>query len=99
MKIALHIERLVLDGLPLRAGQAGALQAALEAELARLLAEPGMTGVHGGAAAELAVAPVRLAADGGPHRWGRQIAGSLHGGLIAPAAASAPNPVRPHSLP
>ena len=38
MNISLHIERLVLDGLPVSAAQAPLVQAAVEAELMRWLA-------------------------------------------------------------
>ena len=38
MNLSLHIERLVLDGLPVTAGHGASLQAAVEAELGRLLA-------------------------------------------------------------
>jgi len=38
-RIELHIERLVLDGLPLWAGDAARIQAAIEAELSRYLTE------------------------------------------------------------
>ncbi len=88
MNISLHIERLVLDGLTAHAGQAGRFQAALEAELSRLLAERGLPGVAPGAIPHLAAAPVRLA-PGAPAQWGRQIAGSLVASL-APAAGARP---------
>ena len=42
MKIQLHIERLVLDGVPAGAKGARGLQSALESELSRLLAEGGL---------------------------------------------------------
>lgn len=42
MNIILSIERLILDGLPLAQRQRPVLQAALEAELARLLATDGL---------------------------------------------------------
>lgn len=42
MKINLHIERLVLEGLPLMSHQGPALGEALQAELARLLSEGGL---------------------------------------------------------
>ncbi len=89
MSIALHIERLVLDGLPADGGQAAALQAALEAELARLLADRGLPGVAGGAVPELAAAPIRLPPRAGPRPWGREIAASL-ADTIAPRPARAP---------
>ena len=44
MNIKLHIERLVLDGLPVTRSQGPLVQAAMEAELARLMAEGGLAG-------------------------------------------------------
>jgi len=42
MNINLHVERLVLDGLPVTRSQGPLLQAAVEAELASLLAKDGL---------------------------------------------------------
>ena len=41
MNINLHIERLILDGLPIEPRQRAQVQAAVEAELARLLRPAG----------------------------------------------------------
>jgi hypothetical protein len=90
MNVALHIERLVLDGLPVHSGQAPEVQAALETELTRLLKEQGLAGVAGGAMPHLAVAPIQLSRDGPPGHWGRQIARTLYDGL-APAPAAPAN--------
>jgi hypothetical protein len=81
VNISLHIERLVLDGLPLRDGQGPVLQAALEAELSRLLEQHGLAGLSGGAIPQLSVAAIQLSPDALPAHWGAQIAQSLHGGL------------------
>ncbi len=91
MSIALHIERLVLDGLPAHAGQRAQILAALEAELSRLLAERGLPGVAAGAVPRVDAAPVRLA-PGAPDQWGRQIAQSLVGSLAPQTARAAANP-------
>jgi hypothetical protein len=73
--IALHIERLVLDGLPLTAAQAVRMQASLERELARLIADGGdVRGWPGAGAAQPAVAaPVRWDATR-PSQLGRAVA-------------------------
>ncbi len=42
MNINLHIERLILDGLPVEARDSALVQAAVEAELGRLLSERGI---------------------------------------------------------
>ena len=81
MNIALHIERLILDGLPLSSHQGAAVQAAIETELTRLLEERGMGNVSGGAVPHLSVPAIQLTAGGQPAQWGRQIARSLHDGL------------------
>ena len=94
MNISLHIERLVLDGLPAHAGQVVVLQAALETELARLLAEHGLPGVTPGAIPQLAAAPIQLSA-GAPAQWGRQIAGSLANSLSPAAEPRSAKPFRP----
>jgi hypothetical protein len=89
MNVNLHIEQLVLDGLPLPAAQGPALQAALQAELTRLLRERGLEGVAGGAVPQLTAAPIQISAGSAPRLWGAQIARSLHQSL-APASATSP---------
>ena len=44
MKARIHIDRLVLDGFTLTAGQGRQVQAAVERELSRLFAGPGQSG-------------------------------------------------------
>ena len=83
MDIRVHIENLVLEGLPIERRQAAQVQAVVETELARLLAEGGISAElqSGGA---LPSAPARaIALDGkaGPARLGRQIARSVYGGI------------------
>jgi hypothetical protein len=83
MKINLHIERLVLDGLPLNDAAAVAqLRAGLEAELARLIvaAAPGLPPT-GGAVPRLQAAPIHLSPAAKPARLGQQIAQAVHGAL------------------
>ena len=50
MKINLHIERLVLDGLSIDRTQGGKVRAAVEQELTRLLAAGGLSQQLGGGA-------------------------------------------------
>jgi len=47
MNVDLHIERLVLDGVPLNRRQSVALKDALECELSRLLEHRGLASVAG----------------------------------------------------
>ncbi|MGD8791841.1 MAG: hypothetical protein PVF47_04755 [Anaerolineae bacterium] len=80
--IRVHVERLVLDGLAVAPGEGPALQAAVEAELAQLLAE-------GGLAPHLSAGGARPYARGGMVRaggdsaagLGRQIARAVYVGI------------------
>lgn len=88
MNIELHIERLVLDGLPLERSQAAHVQAAVEAELARLLAQDRVAGdalaqawPAGGAVPSVPAAPIQLRAGARPAEIGGQIARSVYGGI------------------
>lgn len=83
MNINLHIERLVLDGLDIAAGERRLLQFAVEAELARLLSAGGITAelASGGALPRLAGNSIQLQHAKGPAEVGRQIAGALYGGI------------------
>ncbi len=77
MRITLHIDRLVLDGVSLAPQQALRLREALEQELAQLLGQNGVAPglLHSGALATLtgpAITPQRL-----PAALGEQIAGAV----------------------
>ena len=87
MKIHVHIERLILDGLPIGPGGAR-VQAAVEAELARLLAEGSTAEGNiaqawpaGGAVPDVPAAPIQLRAGARPAEIGGQIAASVYGGI------------------
>jgi hypothetical protein len=83
MNINLHIERLVMDGVPLAPGGCVLLQAAVEAELTRLLASGGLSDALqlGGAIYNLRTAGIQLGSDGSPAGLGEQIAGAVYGGI------------------
>jgi hypothetical protein len=83
MNINLHIERLVLDGIPLGPGESPLLQAAVAAELTRLLATGGLSDAlqSGGALYNIRTAGVQLADDRSAARLGEQIAGAVYGGI------------------
>jgi hypothetical protein len=74
---------LAFEGMDVPRYQHAALQAAVESELSRLVAEGGLNPslAAGGAVpiAHAAHAPVR--ADGGPAQLGRQIATAAYGGF------------------
>jgi len=83
MNINLHIDRLILDGLPMPHSQRPLLQAAVEAELTRLLTADGLSpGLSaGGAISHLPAGSLQLTHDNSPAQLGRQIAQSVYGGI------------------
>ena len=82
-ELKLHIERLVLDGLPLKPGEERLVQAALEAELTRLLVEGGLaeTWQAGGAVPSLPAASAQISPHASPTTIGRQVAQSVYSSL------------------
>jgi hypothetical protein len=87
MRIDLHIERLVLDGLPLTGAEGARVGRAVERELARLLAKPRAADAlrRGGTVPDLRAPPFELGAGDRPDAIGRKIARAVHGGLGRPA--------------
>ena len=83
MNINLHIERLILDGVDIAPGQRPLMQAAVEAELTRLLTVGGLSPAltRGGALHRVSVNAIQLTSGAGPADLGRQIAGSVYGGI------------------
>jgi hypothetical protein len=88
MNIRLHIERLVLDGVPLGLDGRRALQAAVEAELTQLLTDGGLSAglLSGGAVPQLQAEAIQLASDENPARLGTQVAQVVYDGLSNPQA-------------
>jgi len=76
-----HIERLILDGLPVTQGPL--VQAAVEGELARLLSHGNSTARFntGGALASLKGGSIQVAKGAGAAGLGAQIAAAVYGGL------------------
>jgi len=83
MKINLHVERLILDGLPVTSHQGPLVQAAVEAELTQLLTSEGLAGSlnSGGATPRVNAPDIQLNGDNSPAQLGRQIAQAVYGGL------------------
>jgi len=83
MNISIHIERLILDGLPISHSQRPLVQAAVEAELVRLLAADGLSPdlMTGGAMSHAPGGSIQLTSDGNPHTLGQQIAQAVYGGI------------------
>jgi hypothetical protein len=79
--VVLHIERLVLDGLPVSHGQSASVQAAVETELARLLSQQGVSSSSAGALTRLAGGSIQLTHKIQPAHLGHQIAAAVHTSL------------------
>jgi hypothetical protein len=81
--IHLHIERIVLDGLPIERSQGPHVQAAIGVELSRLLTERGLaTDLQlGGASPSIHANGIQLVSGSSPAQIGRQIAQSVYNGI------------------
>lgn len=80
--LQLHIERIVIDGVPLSRAQAGQLRGALQTELERLLQTGARTEWQGAALHSLSAPAVMVSAPVQPLELGRLIARSVHASLI-----------------
>jgi len=76
--VQLHIERLVLEGLPVSRVQGPMVQAAMEAELTRLLSVEGLATTASRAEPHVPAGHIHLIPDGGPRSIGQQIGGAVH---------------------
>jgi hypothetical protein len=92
MNINLHIERLILDGLPVTSSQGSLVQAAVEAELMRLLTEQGLRRSSGGTVPHLPAGSIQVAEDSKPAQLGYRIAQAFYGSLVT--APASPNQTR-----
>ena len=83
MKINLHIERLILDGISVKPHQQPMVKATLEAELGRLLAQNGIASglQRGGAFNATQTTSIDIGEKNEPSHLGRQIARSVYGGI------------------
>ncbi len=86
MKIEVHIERLVLEGLPVSARDRARVHAAVAAELSRLIRAQGIATAlrTGGAAPSVRADDLRVERQTSPRRLGTQIARAVYGGLGRP---------------
>ena len=83
MNIRVHIDRLVLDGVPISSDDAPVLQAAVESELARLFSDPSWSSIASPAhLARIGGQPIQLAAKHDAASLGHQIASAIHGGFV-----------------
>ena len=75
--VSLHIERLVLDGLPLSAHSVGQLQTAIQSELGRLLTENRLVQTTPSAMHWISAPGFQAGSDSAPADLGKQIARSV----------------------
>lgn len=92
MNIHFHIDRLVLDGLPISNVQASALRAVAEVEMARQLAENGLRQMPGGAIPHLSAGSIEWPEGGNVSHLGQQIARAVFQGVNN--ASPSPSPAR-----
>ena len=83
MTIRLHIEHLVLDGLPVTSAQGAQVKAAVEAELSRLLSEHGVAREFrsGIAVPRVNAGAMQAPRGAAPGALGTQIARSVFAGV------------------
>lgn len=83
MKINLHIERLVLDGLPISASERPRLEEAMATELAHLLGNGELSDEFraGAALANVRAGAMRVGRESSPEKLGTDIAKAVHQGL------------------
>lgn len=83
MNINLHIERLILDGVPVKHRQRPLLQATIETELVRLLAAGELASnlLVGGSLPQVPAGTIQLTDENNPTPLGQQIAQAIYGGI------------------
>ena len=92
MKLQVHIERLVLEGLPVTSLHGPMIQQVVEKELARLLESHGLADElrSGGAVPRVAAGSLQFAKDQRPAGLGRGIARAVHQGIGQPQKGRMP---------
>lgn len=83
MNIEVRIDHLVLEGLPVEPGQGERVRAAVEAELARLLAAGGASAglARGGDYPDARSGAISFSTDDTPATLGARIGRAIHGGI------------------
>lgn len=83
MNINLHIDRLVLDGLPIEHRDGPLVKAAVEVELGRLLTAKGLANslLSGGATPSVPAPGIQVPHDPNPARLGQQIGRAVYRGI------------------
>ena len=84
MKINIHIERIVIDGLAVDRHTAPQIKQAVQAELSRLIQQGQLESLSSSAAiANLRTESISLQPTAGAHSVGTSVARAIHGGLIS----------------
>lgn len=83
MNVTIQIDRLILEGISLTPAQTPLLQAAVEAELAHLVAVGGLSSelLTGGAAPLLRAGNIQLISESAPAQLGQQIAQAVYSSI------------------
>ena len=81
MSVRLHIDRLVLDGVNVRAADRPRLQAAIESELARLIASGGISPELTNGIAVPSVRAPQISLSNDSKQLGTSIASAVYGGV------------------
>lgn len=83
MNINLHIERLVLDGLPVEPHQKSVVEQAVTSELTRLIREGGLSSsfTSGVAVPVITGSNIQLTGNPKPVDIGQQVARAVYGGI------------------
>ena len=83
MKIHLHIERVVLEGVPVSASERPLLRAAMETELTQLLRNGELSDElrAGATLAQVRAGAIQVAKESSPKKLGTDIAHAVHQGL------------------
>ena len=83
MKIHLHIDRLILEGLPVNSRQGPQIGSAIQEELTRLLEAHGLSGGlrRGISVPRMRVGTLQVSAESQPGKLGTGIARAVHEGL------------------
>lgn len=86
MNINVHIERVIFEGIPIRAANHPTLRTAIASELAALLAKEGLPGIAAGAVPYLSGGALSLTSESAPAQIGSQLAQALHRAVSVPTS-------------
>jgi hypothetical protein len=94
MRINVHIERLILDGLPVTSLQGPEVGAAIETELARLLLGQGLSDElrQGATVSGLKARAIQIGKDSQPARIAQSISRTVYDCIGCPKTEKAPDP-------